>query len=379
MSAAREPVLASLRTRLLVPRLPRPWGPDVPEVHVIVVEVEDSHGNRGTGFSWTPTIGAGAVQSLLDADISRAALGGPTHPEAVWEVLWRHLHEAGGGGLTTIALAGLDLALWDLTARRLGEPIAGLLGRRRASMPAYGSGVNLHYSLEELLEQVQRWIAAGYGAVKIKVGKPEIEEDVERVAAVRKALGPGRRLMVDANQRWDLPTARRAVAALEPYGLHWLEEPLRAEDLDGHVQLRRSVSVPIAVGENLHTLQRFREYVAAGACDVIQPNIIRVGGITPFRRIAALAQSGSVELAPHLLTDLSAQLAATLPGAVHIEEVEDTSFETLGLLAAPSPVIRKGATIHLEPAPGLGLEFVERLAADEPHLPHAAHTSGVPA
>lgn len=363
MSTSPEPVLASLTTRLLVPPLPRPWGPDVPEVHVIVVDVEDTAGNRGTGFSWTPTIGAGAVRGLLEEDIARAAVGGPTHPEAVWDSLWRHLHEAGGGGLTTIALAGLDLALWDLTARRLGEPIAGLLGRRRASMPAYGSGVNLHYSLEELLDQVHRWVAAGYGAVKIKVGGPDIEEDVERVAAVREVLGPHRRLMVDANQRWDLPAARRAVAALERFGLHWLEEPLRAEDLDGHVQLRRSVSVPIAVGENLHTLQRFREYLVAGACDVIQPNIIRVGGITPFRRIAALAASGSVELAPHLLTDLSAQLAATLPGAVHVEEVEDTAFETLGLLAAPSPVVRKGAAVHLEPAPGLGLEFVERLAA----------------
>jgi L-alanine-DL-glutamate epimerase-like enolase superfamily enzyme len=225
-------------------------------------------------------------------------------------------------------------------------------------LPAYGSGVNLHYSLEELLDQVHRWIDAGYGAVKIKVGKPELGEDVERVAAVRELLGPRRRLMIDANQRWDLPTAKRAVAALERFDLHWLEEPLRAEDLEGHVQLRRSTGVPIAVGENLHTLQRFREYVVAGACDIIQPNIIRVGGITPFRRIAALARTTSLGLAPHLLTDLSAQLIATLPGDVEVEEVEDTAVEMLGVLASPSPVRRKGAEVTLEPAPGLGLDFV---------------------
>lgn len=363
MSASPGPVLASLRTRLLVPPLPRPWGPDVPEVHFVVVDVEDSEGGRGTGFSWTPTIGAGAVQSLLDEDIARAALGGHTHPEAVWDGLWARLHEAGGGGLTTIALAGLDLALWDLLGRRLGVSVARLLGRRRTSLPAYGSGVNLHYSLEELLDQVRRWIDAGHGAVKIKVGRPELEDDVERVAAVRDLLGPRRRLMIDANQRWDLPTARRAAAALERFGLHWLEEPLRAEDLDGHVQLHRTINVPIAVGENLHTLQRFREYVAAGACDIIQPNIIRVGGITPFRRIAALARSGSVALAPHLLADLSAQLIATLPGEVEVEEVEDTSFETLGVLAAPSPVRRKGAHVTVEDPPGLGLEFVSTLVS----------------
>ena len=359
MNASPEPVLTSLRTRLLVPALPRPWGPDVPEVHFIVVDVEDSEGNRGTGFSWTPTIGAGAVQSLLDEDIAKAALGGPTHPEAVWDALWVRLHEAGGGGLTTIALAGLDLALWDLLAKRLGTSVVDLLGRRRSVLPAYGSGVNLHYSLDELLDQVRRWIDAGYGGVKIKVGRPELEDDVERVAAVRELLGPRRRLMVDANQRWDLPTARRAAAALERFDLHWLEEPLRAEDLDGHAQLRRSTRVPIAVGENLHTLQRFREYVVAGACDIIQPNIVRVGGITPFRRIAALACSGSIALAPHLLADLSAQLVATLPGAVEVEEVEDTAFETLGVLSSPSPVRRKGAQVSVESAPGLGLDFAD--------------------
>lgn len=359
MTSAPEPVLASVGTRVLAPKLPRPWGPDVPKVHFVVVDVEDSEGARGTGFSWTPTIGARAVESLLLHDIAPEALDGPTHPEAVWDGLWTHLHEAGGGGLTTIALAGLDLALWDLLGKRLGTPVVDLLGRRRSVLPAYGSGVNLHYSLDELLDQVRRWIDAGYGGVKIKVGRPELEDDLERVAAVRELLGPRRRLMVDANQRWDLPTARRAARALERFELHWLEEPLRAEDLEGHVQLRRSSGVPIAVGENLHTLERFREYIAAGACDIIQPNIVRVGGITPFRRIAALARSGSLGLAPHLLTDLSAQLVATLPGQVEVEEVEDTAFETLGILSSPSPVRRKGAHVTIENAPGLGLDFAD--------------------
>jgi L-alanine-DL-glutamate epimerase-like enolase superfamily enzyme len=331
----------------------------VPEVHFVVVEVTDSDGAMGTGFSWTPTVGARAVESLLHHDIAPQALNGPTHPEAVWDRLWGHLHEAGGGGLTTIALAGLDLALWDLLGKRLGTSVVDLLGRRRSVLPAYGSGVNLHYPLDELLDQVRRWIDAGYGGVKIKVGRPELAEDIERVAAVRELIGPRRRLMVDANQRWDLPTARRAARALERFDPHWLEEPLRAEDLEGHVQLRRSSRVPLAVGENLHTLQRFREYIAAGACDIIQPNIVRVGGITPFRRIAALALSGSTGLAPHLLTDLSAQLAVTLPGRTEVEEVEDTAFETLGVLATPSPVRRKGAQVIIENAPGLGLEFAD--------------------
>jgi len=205
----------------------------------------------------------------------------------VWDRLWAHLREAGAGGVTTIALAGVDLALWDL---HCGErSLADVLGRRRAAVPVYGSGVNRHYTLEELVAQARRWKAAGYPAVKIKVGLPDLREDVERVAAVREVIGPDVALMVDANQRWDLLRARRAIEALAPYGLHWVEEPLPADDVAAHVELRRSVDVPIAVGENVHTGYGFRDLLAAGACDVVQPNVVRVGGITPFLRIAELA------------------------------------------------------------------------------------------
>ena len=153
----------------------------------------------------------------------------------------------------------------------------------------------------------------GYPAVKIKVGRPDLREDVERVAAVREVIGPDTLLMVDANQRWDLYRARRAADALAPYGLHWLEEPLPADDVAAHVELRRSAHVPIAVGENVYTVYGFRDLLTAGACDVVQPNVVRVGGITPFLRIAELARTFDVPVYPHLLPDLSGQLALSLP------------------------------------------------------------------
>ena len=140
--------------------------------------------------------------------------------------------------------------------------VADLLGRVRPSARAYGSGVNLHYSLDELLAQVGRWIEAGFDAVKIKVGKPDLAEDVDRVAAVRELLGPDRDLMIDANQRWDLDRATRSVDALAAFAPAWIEEPLRADDLSGHTELARRIDVPIAVGENLHTAFRFDEYPA---------------------------------------------------------------------------------------------------------------------
>ncbi|WP_026818680.1 mandelate racemase/muconate lactonizing enzyme family protein [Arthrobacter castelli] len=349
--------VTGLQTRLLTVPLRRPWGAGVPENHIIATTVYTDDGGEGYGFAWTPTIGAQAVQALLDHDISQFAVGRSAEPEVLWDQLWAHLHEAGGAGVTTIAMAGLDLALWDAKARRAGQSVAKLLGSRQDSVEVYGSGVNLHYSLAELVAQAERWVSAGKRAVKIKVGKPDIAEDVERVAAVREVIGPGRKLMIDANQRWDLPTTRRALDLLAPYGLEWLEEPIRADDLWAYSQLGRHLPVPIALGENVHTTYRFRDFIAAEAVDIIQPNIVRVGGITPFRRIAELARMHSIRVAPHLLPELSGQLALTLADPAWVEDLEDASFGQLGVLTDESPVTIEGSHLRSTGAPGLGFIF----------------------
>lgn len=350
------PVLTGLGTRLIRIPLARPWGASVPDVSVIEVVVTDSDGGTGYGFSWTPSIGATAVQALLEADIAAFALGRPAET-SWWSEAWAHLHEAGGGGITTIALAGLDTALWDLAARRADAGLPEFLGRRHPSLPAYGSGVNLHYSQDELVAQAQRWVDAGFDAVKVKVGKPELGEDLDRLRAVREVIGPDRDLMVDANQRWDLPRAIAAVAAFEPVRIGWLEEPLRADDLAGHIALKRETGVRIAVGENLHTAYRIREFLDAGAADVLQPNVIRVGGITPALRIAAMVQDAGAELALHLLPELSAQLAFALPGPTRVEWVEDAGFAELGALVEPTGLHLAGGRVSGGPARGLGIRF----------------------
>lgn len=349
-------VIRSLRTRLVRIPLTRPWGADVTSVAVIEVVVAGDDGAEGRGFSWTPTIGAEAVRALLDHDIADFVVGLPADA-SIWQSVWERLHEAGGGGLTTIALAGLDLALWDLRCASDGVALADALGRRHDSQPAYGSGVNLHYPADELRAQVERWVAAGFDAVKVKVGRPDLAEDVDRIRMVREVLGPDRRLMVDANQRWDLDRATAAADALRPFGLDWLEEPLRADDTAGYAELRRRTDVPIALGENAHTVHRFRDLIDAGACDVVQPNVVRVGGITPFLGIADLARSRGIRLAPHLLPELSAQVAFALPEETLVEVVEDASFEGLGALAEPSGVSVADGRVNGGTRPGLGLRF----------------------
>jgi L-alanine-DL-glutamate epimerase-like enolase superfamily enzyme len=326
---------------------------------VIATEIQTDDGGAGRGFSWTPTIGPQAVKALLDCDIAPFVTGLEATPETVWDLLWKRLHEAGGGGLTTIAMAGVDLALWDLRARRAGASVTALLGQRQESVEVYGSGVNLHYSLEELVGQVERWVAAGHRAVKVKVGKPDIREDAERLAAVRSALGPDRKLMIDANQRWDLPATFRALDVLGEFGLEWLEEPLCADDLWAYRRLRKHSPVPIALGENLHTIYRFRDFIDAGAVDIIQPNIVRVGGITPFRRIVELARTHSIRVLPHLLPELSGQLALTLAEPTLVEDVEDAGFGQLGVLDGPSPVRIADSRLTSSGLPGLGFSFRE--------------------
>jgi L-alanine-DL-glutamate epimerase-like enolase superfamily enzyme len=352
-----ESLINALDTRLLRIPLTRPWATDVIDVKIIEVTITTTDGSTGTGFSWTPTIGAKAIEAFLQNDIRPFVLDTPAHPH-IWQRVWERVHEAGSGGITTIALAGLDLALWDLICRDQARSLTDVLGREHESQPTYGSGVNLHYSEQELGQQVERWLSAGHRAIKIKVGKPELAEDIDRVAMVRDLIGPDVGLMVDANQRWDLGRAVTAAHALSRFGLRWLEEPLRADDTHGHATLRRETDIPIALGENAHTLYQFRDLLEAGACDIVQPNIVRVGGITPFLRIVSLARDYNAELAPHLLPELSGQLALTLPETTWVEDVEDAAFENLGALRGPTGMMISDGRIRGGHHPGLGFDFI---------------------
>lgn len=349
--------IAGLRTRLIDAPLVRPWGVDVTELHLIEVLVDTDSGVTGRGFSWTPSIGAHAVQALLDHDIRDFAAGREADARSLWDPLWRHLHEAGSGGVTTIAMAGLDLALWDAAGRAAHAPVADLIGVHRASVQVYGSGVNRHYPLTELVAQAQRWADAGYPLVKMKVGGRSLAEDVDRVAAVRDTIGPNTELAIDANQLWTLDEAERAVGELSRFGLRWIEEPLRADDLQGHASLRSAIDVPIALGENLHTAYRFREAIEWGAVDIVQPNVIRVGGITPFLAIADVADEAGIPLYPHLLPEVSAQLALALAHPTLVEDVEDAGFERLGLLAEPGPIVIDRTLATSAGRDGLGIVF----------------------
>ena len=336
--------------------MPRPWGQDVTCQYLIATTVRTSDGGCGQGFSWAVRAGAQAIQAMVEADCRPVAEGGPVAPAAAWDRLWWHLREA-GGGITTLAMAAIDIGLWDLRAKAAGLSLVDLLGRQRDQAGVYASGVNRHLTLDELEEQVSRWVAAGHSRVKIKVGLPSLDDDVQRVAAVRRIIGPGRLLMIDANQMWDLPAARRAARAMSAFDIFWLEEPLPAEDFQAYARLRAAIDIPVAAGESLYTEAQFRDLMLAGAVDFVQPNVCRVGGITPFLRIARLARLFDTPVMPHLLPDISGQLALCLPLAAMVEDIDEGSFAALGALARPSGVVITGDSLRAQTEPGHGLAF----------------------
>lgn len=356
MPRSATPVVEHIDTTSQVFPMLMPWGPDVTELHVIVTQVRASDGTVAQGFTWTPGIGARAIQELVVEELHPLVEGRPAESPAVtWDRMAAHLRHVGGGGISTLAMASVDIALWDLRARLARLSMVDLIGRRHSRVPVYASGVNRHLSLPELEDQVKRWAAAGHRRCKIKVGLPDLADDVRRVAAVRRIMGPDAVLMLDANQLWDLPRARQAMAAFAPLGPFWIEEPLPADDLSAYAAFRKLTDVPVAGGESLYTLFEFRDVLVSGGLDYLQPNICRVGGITPYLRIIDLARSFSVPVVPHLLPELSGQLALCSPTPTFVEDIDRGWFEDLGAIGRPSGVTVADGYLRAETGLGHGL------------------------
>jgi L-alanine-DL-glutamate epimerase-like enolase superfamily enzyme len=256
------------------------------------------------------------------------------------------------------AIAALDTALWDLKAKRAGLPLAKLLGAHRDSVRCYNTGGGyLHAPIGQVLDSADRSLAAGIGGLKIKVGQPELAEDLRRVRAVREHVGDAVPLMVDANQQWDRSAAVRAGRALEEFDLVWIEEPLDAHDAEGHAALARSLDTAVATGEMLTSVAELYEFVRHGAVDVLQPDAPRIGGITPYLRLAGLADHHHLQVAPHFVMEIHVHLAAAYPSESWVEH-----FDWLEPLFEERLAI-SGGRMHVPDRPGLGFTLSEQVRA----------------
>ncbi len=328
------------------------------EVVVLVAAVRTEDGHEGTGFSYSKRAG-GPAQYAHAKEVAADLLGEDPSDIAkvATKLLWAGA-SVGRSGVATQAIAALDIALHDLKARRAGLPLSKLLGSHRDSVRTYNtSGGFLHTPLPEVLERADASLAAGIGGIKIKVGQPDTREDLRRVAAVREHLGPDVPLMVDANQQWDRRTALRMGRALEEFDLVWIEEPLDAYDAVGHADLARALDTPVATGEMLASVAEHLQLVEHRSADVLQPDAPRIGGITPFLRLAALADQAGLDLAPHFAMEIHLHLAATYPREPWVEHFEwlDPLFE--------ERLETVGGRMVVPDRPGLGFTFSEQARA----------------
>lgn len=266
--------------------------------------------------------------------------------------MWWGLHYGGRGGPSMLALSAVDMALWDLKAKKLGLPPWNLLGGYDDQVPCYAGGVDLDFSLDDLLAQTHRNLDKGFRAIKMKVGRARLSEDVERVKAMRAHLGADFPLMADANMTWTIDEAIRAARALQPSELVWLEEPTIPDDPAGHARIVREGGVPIAAGENLRTPWEFKLYMASDAVSFPEPDVTNCGGVTGFMKVAKLAEAFNLPVSSHGAHDVTVHLLAACPNRSYLEV---HSFGLDRYIAEPL-VIKEGNA--LAPSrPGHGVEF----------------------
>ena len=318
-----------------------------------IIRIYDADGGVGTGYTYTIGTGGPSIMMLLKNTLAPALIGREASEiEKIWRDLLFLTHATSVGAITSLALAAIDTALWDLKCRKASQPLHRMAGGAQSRIPLYTTeGGWLHIETSALVDDAVKAKDLGFGGSKIKIGRAHVSEDVARLEAVRSAVGPAFEIMTDANQRFTVDEAIRRARCLTPIDIAWLEEPLTADDISGHARLSQSTTLPIAVGESLYSPLHFREYLERGACSIVQVDVARIGGITPWLKVAHLAECFNVPVCPHFLMELHVSLCAAVPNARWVEYIPQ-----LDSLTEKPMQIEDGHAIPSE-EPGLGIAW----------------------
>jgi L-alanine-DL-glutamate epimerase-like enolase superfamily enzyme len=318
-----------------------------------IVRITCADGAQGVGYSYTIGTGGSSVIALIRDHLAPQLIGrDASEVERLWKELFFRTHATAVGAITSLALAAIDTALWDIKCRRARLPLWKCAGGAQPRVPVYTTeGGWLHHPQQQLVDETLAAKAQGFRGAKIKVGRPSIAEDVARLTAVREAAGDAFEIMIDANQAFTVAEARRRAHAFAPLSLAWFEEPLPAEDLGGHVELAAAATMPIAVGESLYHIGHFREYLQRRACSIVQVDCARIGGITPWLKVAHLAEGFNVAVCPHFLMELHVSLTAAVPNGAWVEYIPQ-----LDAIASSRMAIEDGHAVPPS-SPGLGIDW----------------------
>ena len=326
---------------------------DISKIAFYVVEVETEGGMIGQGYLLSFHYSENAIIGALK-DIRNFALNGSYHVNETLRLQSAYEMESeyfGIVGLQRWALAALNTAMWDAWCRTLGQPIWKVLGGSSRKIPVYGSGGWLSYTDEELLDEVLGYQARGFTAVKIKVGSPEVERDVQRLHKCREALGTDVKIMMDANQGMDVPSAVKLIHEAEKLGIFWFEEPIRNDDFEGYAILHEKTKISLAMGEREYSSVALRELISRRALDLWQPDLIRIGGVEAWRDSAALAAAHNIPVLPHYYKDYDVALLCTVAKPYGAE-----SFDWIDGIIDNTMTIEKGFALPRE-GDGWGFYF----------------------
>lgn len=329
---------------------------DISEIAFYVLEVESRAGVTGQGyllsFHYSPNAIEGALKDLKKYVEEREYSIYQT--QDIQKDYENESEYFGIVGLQRWALAALNVALWDVWAKTLKQPIWKLLGCHTRRIPVYGSGGWLSYSDGELVEEVVNYKKRGFQAVKIKVGSPDLNRDIARLEKVREAVGHDLKIMMDANQGMDVPSAIKLVNSVQHLNIHWFEEPVSNTDFDGYAAIHSKTSVSLAMGEREYNTVALRELIGRHAIDLWQPDLIRLGGVEEWIRSAALADAYRIPVLPHYYKDYDVPLLATVRNPYGAE-----SFDWIdGII--DNPMVIENGYAKLREGAGWGFEFLHQ-------------------